>query len=490
MDFNVLAGNTLIGFTSMGDVRRVVTQKLVNLGNTEETLAQIEQQAQEIERAEESFRAMQTKQGIEIDSATISVYKRQLREKLGALRATLDSYLATEYGIDSSNIPQQAKREVNYANWQKNYHPFHWWMEFYRIMQSGGFDVIIGNPPYVEYEKVAKSYKLLNYKTLSCGNLYALIIERCSFLVKKDGRFGMIVPVSASCTDGYIPLQKILLEQSALHISSFSDQRGKLFDIPHPRLCIIIYQKSAETKRVFTTAYMKLGKELRDRLFERLEYVEVTDLIRPGVIPRYSSGVERTIHAKLLNQTYHIGNYLSKFGNNKVYYTRKLSWFVQVTTFIPSIMDEQGQIRDPSELKTLQFSSLEYADFAFAALNSNLFYWFITVGSDCRNLNMREVLGLPFDMSKVTEPARTDLKKLSSHLTESLQDHSEYRKMSFKNIGMLTIQCMFPGRSKAIIDEIDCVLARHYGFTNEELDFIVNYDIKYRMGRDNGEESE
>jgi hypothetical protein len=28
------------------------------------------------------------------------------------------------------------------------------------------------------------------------------------------------------------------------------------------------------------------------------------------------------------------------------------------------------------------------------------------------------------------------------------------------------------------------VLAAHYGFTDEELDFIVNYDIKYRMGRD------
>lgn len=36
--------------------------------------------------------------------------------------------------------------------------------------------------------------------------------------------------------------------------------------------------------------------------------------------------------------------------------------------------------------------------------------------------------------------------------------------------------------SKPIIDEIDTVLARHYGFTDEELDFIVNYDIKYRMG--------
>ena len=36
--------------------------------------------------------------------------------------------------------------------------------------------------------------------------------------------------------------------------------------------------------------------------------------------------------------------------------------------------------------------------------------------------------------------------------------------------------------SKPIIDEIDALLAKHYGFTEEELDFIVNYDIKYRMG--------
>ncbi len=32
------------------------------------------------------------------------------------------------------------------------------------------------------------------------------------------------------------------------------------------------------------------------------------------------------------------------------------------------------------------------------------------------------------------------------------------------------------------------VLAKHYGFTDEELDFIINYDIKYRMGQDAEEE--
>ena len=40
------------------------------------------------------------------------------------------------------------------------------------------------------------------------------------------------------------------------------------------------------------------------------------------------------------------------------------------------------------------------------------------------------------------------------------------------------------------LDEIDTVLAGHYGFTAEELDFILNYDIKYRLGRATGEEEE
>ena len=53
--------------------------------------------------------------------------------------------------------------------------------------------------------------------------------------------------------------------------------------------------------------------------------------------------------------------------------------------------------------------------------------------------------------------------------------------------------------SKPIIDEINKILARHYGFTDEELDFIpsaslrtgINYDIKYRMGKElEGEDEE
>lgn len=51
----------------------------------------------------------------------------------------------------------------------------------------------------------------------------------------------------------------------------------------------------------------------------------------------------------------------------------------------------------------------------------------------------------------------------------------------------LAVQCIVPKHSKPILDEIDRVLAKYYGFTDEELDFIINYDIKYRMGRDSEE---
>ncbi len=361
--------------------------------------------------------------------------------------------------------------------------PFHWLDEFSTIMQNGGFDVIIGNPPYVESEKVSNFYKIENFTTLATGNLYALIMERCANLLVAGGRFGMIVPASATCTDGYLPLQQILLEQSSLYISSFSDQRGKLFAIPHPRLCIISYQKHPGLKRVFTTPYLKPEWKLREFLFQRLKYIEVTGQVKTGIIPRYGSAIEQNLHAKLHSQSQHLGHYVCKTGTHTLFFTRKLSWFVQVTPFIPRILDAQGRIRKPSELKTLFFPSRALADIAFIALNSNLFYWFLTTGSDCRNLNMREVLGFPINIDEMTPWIQKDLQKLAHLLTDELLVHSEMRRMSFKDTGELTIQCIYPGKSKPIIDEIDRVLAQHYGFTDEELDFITNYDIKYRMGR-------
>ena len=50
--------------------------------------------------------------------------------------------------------------------------------------------------------------------------------------------------------------------------------------------------------------------------------------------------------------------------------------------------------------------------------------------------------------------------------------------------GAVEYQRFSPASAKPFIDNVDRMLAKHYGFTDEELDFIINYDIKYRMGRE------
>ena len=72
---------------------------------------------------------------------------------------------------------------------------------------------------------------------------------------------------------------------------------------------------------------------------------------------------------------------------------------------------------------------------------------------------------------------------LGERLIADLSANSVERRMKFSH-DTLTVQCLIPKLSKAIIDDIDSALAEHYGFTDEELDFIINYDIKYRMGQE------
>jgi hypothetical protein len=65
---------------------------------------------------------------------------------------------------------------------------------------------------------------------------------------------------------------------------------------------------------------------------------------------------------------------------------------------------------------------------------------------------------------------------------ESYKECSIMKEKTSKLTGDIVYQEFYPRLSKPIIDQIDAVLASHYGFTEEELDYIINYDIKYRMG--------
>jgi hypothetical protein len=191
---------------------------------------------------------------------------------------------------------------------------------------------------------------------------------------------------------------------------------------------------------------------------------------------------------KIWEKKKNLGEQLSNLGQHKVYYSRKVHYFLQALDFVPEVYDGKGKLRSPTDLKVLAFADEGHAEIVFCLLNSSLFRWFLATFSDLRHINKREVENFRIDLQKALHDNQKEWTKIAENLSKQLRDTSEYRQMRFEHDN-LRVQCIIPKHSKGIIDNVDRLLAKHYGFTDEELDFIINYDIKYRMGKDaEGEE--
>ena len=191
IDFNVRAGNTLVGFTSLEAVRQSMTvmpngQYRALDEEQQRRLTRIEEDADVAGRAFDRFREQQTALGGEVTQQD----KKDLGDRLRSLADELDRLLAAEYGVDF-------KKAAAYDAWHNGHQPFHWFAEFYGIMVRGGFDVVIGNPPYVSRRRVAESYTPKGFQTEGCPDIYATVVERSVNVCRSDGRTSMIVPLSS-----------------------------------------------------------------------------------------------------------------------------------------------------------------------------------------------------------------------------------------------------------------------------------------------------
>ncbi len=85
---------------------------------------------------------------------------------------------------------------------------------------------------------------------------------------------------------------------------------------------------------------------------------------------------------------------------------------------------------------------------------------------------------------------KNPLLQLSKKLDQSIKASSEIRIRRYSGAGQIECYTIQMREVKAIIDDIDMALSEHYGFTEQELDFIINYDVKYRMGLGAGDEGD
>jgi len=481
IDFNIRAGNTLVGFATYEEAEKAISSKL-DFGNV---LGRIEQKAKEVERDFENFRKTQTE--MDIDPIAMTDMKRQIREQLKDLNAELDSYLAGEYGIDQNNIPNKKDYKQKYEQWQLSYQPFHWFVEFYGIMKGGGFDVIIGNPPYVEYSKVRKEYTIRDYETESCGNLYAYVMERSLGLQPSNGRNGMIVPISMLCTERMIPLQKVILCHNRSWNSSFDTSPSQLFSGVSQRLSINLYANGLDEGNIYLGGYRRWNEEEREKLLESTTYVKLPiKEIELGYFTKIASSIERSIITKLCGQKAADFEIIS--NEHPIFVHRIIRYFIKAIDFIPYFWNESEGQKKSEDYKPFFFRpDVMYA--IAAILNSSLFYWFWHAFSDGFHCGYRDVRAFRLgDLQESKELPR--LQSLGNELMMALQKSVVRRVATSRTTGSVEYDEFNPRVCLPLIREIDRVLAKHYGFTDEELDFIINYDIKYRMGQGNSEEDE
>lgn len=454
IDFNIRCGNTLVGYATEKDVERDLIQEI----GAQTVREEIETDITVVAKTYETFRDAQLNQTT--DNSKFKCAKKELAKKLKELNGKLNSLL------------YKTQASIHFEEWYNNTRPFHWIAEFYDIMHNGGFDVIIGNPPYVTFTDNSLPYKIEGYKCYGTKNLFSLVGERCTSIANDKASIGYIIPLSGLSITGFESFQKLIYKDRISWNSYFSGDRNpsELFTGVKIRAGIYLSRPSKESIK-YVTKYIKFYSQERVILFNKINYT--FDSLEAYSAPKLDGETGKVIITKLQHCQNSLGTHL--FGSDYFYYHAAPIYWCKALMDTRSLEKQNLNIADSYKKRNVE---TEYKNFAFVLLNSSLFFYYWIVYSDCYNETKKYIQ--EFKIPDNIELSHFD--NFAFRLNESLFKNMQIAEYTYKNRGVIRFAQFFPKKSKPIIDEIDKVLAKHYGFTDEELDFIINYDIKYRMG--------
>jgi hypothetical protein len=220
----------------------------------------------------------------------------------------------------------------------------------------------------------------------------------------------------------------------------------------------------------------KLNRRSKDNTIENivsnLTFINALDVKLPGRYPKISYDIERKILNKIFSFRTTIGTMITKSGIPIYYRASGGRYFKVVTNYPTGSSAEKILPIDP-----------KYANFVGAVLSSNLFFWFYQVYSDNHNLKLSDIERFPIPRQNIDNAI---LKQIDVLYNEYLKDIEKnaiiHNNTNYKNINSFKEYKI--SKSKHLIDQIDDLIGPLYGLTPEEIEFIKNYDIEYRMEDD------
>ncbi|WMI82347.1 Eco57I restriction-modification methylase domain-containing protein [Anaerotignum sp. MB30-C6] len=317
------------------------------------------------------------------------------------------------------------------------------------------YDIIVGNPPYVEDSKSGLSPEN------RYGNIYANVLENAGKHLKPNGSLGFVIPLSYVATPRMSKIRDVLYSYvPEQYILSYSDRPDCLFTSVHQKLCILIGRNKNTEKKIYTGNYRYWYSEERPELFNTVEVTKNTYL-KDNYIPKLGNHTDNDIYEKVIAKQNRL---IDMFEGNQasIYLNMRAAFWIKafVTKHSGGEYNEYG------------CQSKEMANYIMCLLNSSLFWWYWICVSDCWHITRKELIG--FTIPNNPNFAVTD--RLAKKLEDKLEETKKY-------VG--TKQTEYEYKHKECVNEIheiDDYINRLYGLTEEESLYIKNFAFRYRVG--------
>ena len=358
LDFNIKTGNLLVGIAHQKDAEERIGMDLLGFGKLEA----IEAAIAEVAALMKEFSLAQQRTD---DPSRILELKSDAEKNLTQLRRQLDR-----------NLYDPQAEMIDFDRWCDTHQPFHWFIEFPGIFKAGnGFDVIIGNPPYIK-TKTVDEYTWHPFETNNCPDIYAICIERSLQLISSDPRFAMVLPISMQCGTKFAIIRKIFMSRlSNILISTYRKRPDSLFPNTqlHGHVILIGGRRADDDLTVLATRFNTWIKRYRPFLFENIQYTKLSQSIidKAGWV-KLGTNEEVKIIDKLLQLNNTVKNLMNNKGHYNVFYKATAWNYLSIFITPPLAYDEYGNRIEQSGIKELKFDDHIRRDAACAVLLGKL----------------------------------------------------------------------------------------------------------------------
>ena len=486
IDFNILVGNSLIGWLD----ERLSKHPLVSLledSYIEGTLDSFELiYGEKISKIRELLKKLKLKDTIQAYKQLLELYSSESGERAVKIRTIIekirnklytvinDSYLAFLY--DKFNLRKvtldELKRCLNGIN------PFHWKIDFENVFAKGGFDVVVGNPPYGNLLKNDEKKVMFYYSTKNASEIAANFLERIFPLTRKNGLIGLVLANSIAINKSTAMARKLIKKNmTKSEMALFGTRPSKLFKDVEIRVMIFVGEKDEPENFgvIFTTEAIKFKAEqrktiLNDLSFESTENLtlgktKIGDKLADTSLPKVGNPLIRSILLKLKeNSEIVFGQRISSQGfEHSLQFRKTGGYWLNALEEMPY---------HSTKIETIMFEHEVERDFSIILINSSLFYLYWSTYGNLRDLPPSLLKKFPF-------PSLDKIKQYSDKILTLKKSVSDCLLNSFlPNVGQVgefrTAQCRLQ------IDSIDELLGDIYGLTSVEIDFVKKYDKHIR----------